>query len=225
MVVLNTAYAAPKNAADPKNRVGDFFYEDHASVGKNHWAKCLNTQEKSCYHYEAASGRSNWPSRDPIEERGGLNLYGFVGNSPANYWDYLGWQGCKPCKRKDGATPYVEESDDGIGNFFARAAGMPNRLVKLKCYVDGEKSCPRSPCKRSCKIKLSQTSIQVSGAGANVETLVNAPASELNQNITNAVTGGWREETINDIKDQMDNAEQDNADQARADFAQPCSQL
>jgi hypothetical protein len=59
MVALNTAYAAPKNAADPKNRVGDFFYEDHASVGKNHWASRLNTQEKSCYHYEAASGRSN----------------------------------------------------------------------------------------------------------------------------------------------------------------------
>ena len=76
MVALNTAYAAPKNAADPKNRVGDFFYEDHASVGKNRWASRLNAQEKSCYHYETASGRSNWPNRDPIQEQGGLNLYG-----------------------------------------------------------------------------------------------------------------------------------------------------
>jgi hypothetical protein len=70
MVALNTAYAAQKNAADPKNRVGDFFYEDHASVGKNRWAKRLNTQEKSSYHYETASGRSNWPNRDPIAEVG-----------------------------------------------------------------------------------------------------------------------------------------------------------
>ena len=45
MVALNTAYAAPKNAADPKNRVGDFFYEDHASVGENRWASRLNTRE------------------------------------------------------------------------------------------------------------------------------------------------------------------------------------
>jgi hypothetical protein len=74
MVALNTAYAAPKNAADPKNRVGDFFYEDHASVGKNRWASRLNTQEKSSYHYETASGRSNWPSRDPIEELGSNQL-------------------------------------------------------------------------------------------------------------------------------------------------------
>jgi RHS repeat-associated protein len=90
MVALNTAYAAPKNAADPKNRVGDFFYEDRASVGKNRWASRLNTQEKSCYHYETASGRSNWPNRDPIGEAGGINLYGFVFNDPVSSFDHLG---------------------------------------------------------------------------------------------------------------------------------------
>ncbi|NCB85815.1 MAG: hypothetical protein EOM44_15220, partial [Bacteroidia bacterium] len=31
-----------------------------------------------------------WLSRDPIEERGGLNLYGFVNNDPVNRWDMLG---------------------------------------------------------------------------------------------------------------------------------------
>jgi len=31
-------------------------------------------------------------SADPIEERGGLNLYGFCGNDPINRWDYLGLQ-------------------------------------------------------------------------------------------------------------------------------------
>jgi hypothetical protein len=31
-----------------------------------------------------------WPSRDPIEEEGGINLYGFVGNDGVNWWDYLG---------------------------------------------------------------------------------------------------------------------------------------
>ena len=82
MVALNTAYAAPKNAADPKNRVGDFFYEDHASVGKNRWASRLNAQEKSCYHYETASGRSNWPNRDPIQEAGFVNTYVFNQHSP-----------------------------------------------------------------------------------------------------------------------------------------------
>ena len=31
-----------------------------------------------------------WMSRDPLGEFGGLNLYGFVGNNPANFFDPLG---------------------------------------------------------------------------------------------------------------------------------------
>jgi hypothetical protein len=31
-----------------------------------------------------------WPSRDPIEEEGGVNLYGFVRNDGSNSWDVLG---------------------------------------------------------------------------------------------------------------------------------------
>jgi RHS repeat-associated protein len=39
-------------------------------------------------YYAVALGR--WVSRDPIEEEGGINLYGFVGNDPINSHDYLG---------------------------------------------------------------------------------------------------------------------------------------
>jgi hypothetical protein len=39
-------------------------------------------------YYDATTGR--WLSRDPIEERGGLNLYGMIGNDTVNRWDYLG---------------------------------------------------------------------------------------------------------------------------------------
>ena len=38
--------------------------------------------------YNPLDGR--FLSRDPIEERDGLNLYGFVGNDPVNRWDALG---------------------------------------------------------------------------------------------------------------------------------------
>jgi RHS repeat-associated protein len=38
--------------------------------------------------YDPVTGR--WPSRDPIGENGGLNLYGFVGNDGVNKWDLLG---------------------------------------------------------------------------------------------------------------------------------------
>ena len=41
-------------------------------------------------YYDPLTGR--WPSRDPIGEEGGLNLYGFMGNDGLNWWDYLGLQ-------------------------------------------------------------------------------------------------------------------------------------
>lgn len=57
--------------------------------------KSLETQ---CFHlgvryygyryYDPLTGR--WPSRDPIEERGGMNLYGFVSNDGVNVYDILG---------------------------------------------------------------------------------------------------------------------------------------
>jgi hypothetical protein len=39
-------------------------------------------------YYAPVTGR--WPSRDPIGERGGMNLYGFVGNDGLNELDMLG---------------------------------------------------------------------------------------------------------------------------------------
>jgi RHS repeat-associated protein len=38
--------------------------------------------------YDSDLGR--WLNRDPLGERGGLNLYGYVGNNPINYYDPLG---------------------------------------------------------------------------------------------------------------------------------------
>lgn len=39
-------------------------------------------------YYDPVNGR--WPSRDPIEESGGINLYAFLENDGLNKWDYMG---------------------------------------------------------------------------------------------------------------------------------------
>ena len=39
-------------------------------------------------YYDPVTGR--WPSKDPIGENGGVNLYGFVGNNGVDYYDRLG---------------------------------------------------------------------------------------------------------------------------------------
>ena len=43
-------------------------------------------------YYDPQTGR--WPSRDPIGEEGGLNLYGFVGNDGVKWIDVLGLSEC-----------------------------------------------------------------------------------------------------------------------------------
>lgn len=53
--------------------------------------------------YDPVTGR--WPSRDPIGERGGLNLYGFVGNSPNNSIDRLGLSGAETLSAIIGVDP------------------------------------------------------------------------------------------------------------------------
>ena len=39
-------------------------------------------------YYDPLTGR--WPSRDPIGEKGGVNLYGYVFNAPNGWYDFLG---------------------------------------------------------------------------------------------------------------------------------------
>jgi hypothetical protein len=47
--------------------------------------------------YDPVTGR--WPSKDPIEERGGVNLYGFLANNGISNLDILG-QGLFDCLSK-----------------------------------------------------------------------------------------------------------------------------
>jgi len=48
------------------------------------------TGDISYLHRDYTPDLGCWRSRDPIQEQGGVNLYGFVGNNPVSKWDYLG---------------------------------------------------------------------------------------------------------------------------------------
>jgi len=95
--------------------------------------------------YDAASGR--WPSRDPIEEQGGINLYGFVGNDGMNKWDKLGLvqnatginngqscsKCCKSCEKKGPLRPQI--SENGTTGFNIKAVAKSPTFESE--YVDG----------------------------------------------------------------------------------------
>jgi RHS repeat-associated protein len=88
-------------------------------------------------HYDPALGR--WPSRDPIEERGGVNLYTFVGNEPVGRWDKLGLNtiviiiGGPSLGR-------VQGHDESALNFINN--GMRRALAEAeKCWDESAKKC------------------------------------------------------------------------------------
>src|SRR5690606_26062226 len=62
-------------------------------------------------YYDPVTGR--WPSRDPIEEKGGLNLYGFIENNGISRTDFIGLSGsdCGPCEEglNQAKETYAEE--------------------------------------------------------------------------------------------------------------------
>jgi uncharacterized protein RhaS with RHS repeats len=61
-------------------------------------------------YYDPVTG--HWPSRDPIGEKGGLNLYGFVGNDGVNRWDLFGL--ADDFFAANGAGFFVPQNTDGM---------------------------------------------------------------------------------------------------------------
>ncbi len=85
-------------------------------------------------YYSPSLGR--WLSRDPVEERGGLNLYAFVNNDPVNRVDWLGqWESDVHLSKTrvwailSGYPPKaawnIGLADDGVDGFFSGTGPWP----------------------------------------------------------------------------------------------------
>ena len=91
-------------------------------------------------HYEPVTGR--WTSHDPIGEAGGLNLYGFVGNDPVDYFDSDG-------RRVGGFIRH----DDGTYEPYFEFPGEPgSRFTRWREYFDIFTSW--QPCKDSFDLRF-----------------------------------------------------------------------
>jgi len=102
MVALNESFASEYPSLGSKNRVGDFFAKEGKSRPVNRLAAQQPRLEKAHAYDETASGMffygfryydpvtGRWPSRDPIGENGGINIYHYVWNDPINWYDPFG---------------------------------------------------------------------------------------------------------------------------------------
>ena len=95
LLALACLLAAPPRAAavmTPPAKIASWGF-DHSPSGRPGDLPPANQDGIRGYGlcaYEPASGRPEWLSRDPIEEQGGWNLYGFVANDAVSRYDALG---------------------------------------------------------------------------------------------------------------------------------------
>ena len=88
---------APTWTTSPlKTRVGVSRRRASGRLSRRRRFRSMFTPGSRACAYRTASGRANWPNRDPIEEKGGLNLYGFVGNDPISRFDRFGLEFVPP---------------------------------------------------------------------------------------------------------------------------------
>jgi hypothetical protein len=165
------AYYLPETASGQpnltaKNRVWGFFRES-VSVCLETCPPALEPHQKNyAGPQETASGIPLWPSRDPIEEEGGVNLYGFVGNDGVSQWDLLGlancdkdsvgeWRGSASVKsfkvsKIDLLTDLSDLKDKPIDGFYRRLGKGKVRWANLDFHVDGsleiELQCEKCYC-------------------------------------------------------------------------------
>jgi RHS repeat-associated protein len=85
--------------------------------------------------------RGRWPNRDPMGERGGLNLYGMVGNDAVNSIDYLGNNPIDPSE--NGATE-IKKNKKGQSYTRVRSCNIVIFLGNNDTVPQGRISGP--PC-------------------------------------------------------------------------------
>ena len=83
--------------------------------------------------YDANLGR--WISRDPLRERGGMNLYGYVGNNPINAFDPLGLYGFMDFMQ-DASNFTAGVGDAMTGGLTAQARAAMNNASGSPDVVD-----------------------------------------------------------------------------------------
>lgn len=101
------------------------------------------TQSAGAYY---DPGVQRWVNRDPIFEKGGVNLYGFVGNGPATRLDWFGE------RFRDDVPTTVD-----TGGFLSDLARCPNKIYHEVERMDdppgdGEGRCRYKHCVANCRI-------------------------------------------------------------------------
>jgi len=130
---MSVAYDPFGNIIDGMSSVvGDYAFSTKPMI------EGLGMYDYGYRYYSPETGR--WISRDPIQEEGGYNLYGFVGNDGVNAWDYLGMEWSDPDRNRDrNRAVVVGEVGDTIDELAEKIKLDPAEFEKwLRPVGDGD---------------------------------------------------------------------------------------
>jgi len=161
------AFAPTWTTSPVKTRVGVSRRRASGRLSRRRRFRSMFTPGSRACAYRTASGRAKWPNRDPIEEKGGVNLYRFVANSPISNFDALGLESLDAdCVRKatDAYDSCIRDCDIAaavIGTTGLIAAGACAATgagaavsIPVGGYFFVKGAVIRNECRKNCKRDL-----------------------------------------------------------------------
>jgi uncharacterized protein RhaS with RHS repeats len=154
-------WALPHRPTSPsKTRVGGFSRRPSGRLSRRSCLRPIPTPGCRAYGYKTAAGRLQWPNRDPIGEKGGINLYQYARNNAVTQIDPFGLAHGNPVSGPNGAVG----PSDGYrpGGVFYRPPpppetpwGCAERIANEVGRLPGKPNDPSSRynhCLASCRI-------------------------------------------------------------------------
>lgn len=161
---------APKSPPrPPQPQAGGFFLNSLPTNESIEEAPPPKTTGVAYYlyrYYDPLTGR--WPSRDPIEERGGLNLYGFLHNSAISDIDRLGMEGLDYTIQKVGELTQIV--------FVAGDKLKERGRIQAQGIMEGAKSAISKSSVSGGSYDFSDEFLKSVGKNAKAGTKVTVPA-------------------------------------------------
>ena len=141
-------FSAPSRPRPPRPRNPSKAMASNGLRRKSSRTKTVHVADYTYRYYDTLTGR--WPSRDPIGEKGGINLYSFVGNDGLNRSDRLGLSPCSgypipapKCRNEKGCLEdddYPEEARSICEEFMSLYNNNAKVTCVAKCLVRIEKN-------------------------------------------------------------------------------------
>jgi len=138
MMLLDATAPSAKPVYSEKTAPSDFFWKYESAPSKNELLALMDAGKNECCGYDIALGvgyygyryynseTGRWLNRDPIEERGGTNLYAFCLNSGVNLVD------------PDGLSPEIEDTLTSFSAYLGLGASTSVDIgYKYKECCDG----------------------------------------------------------------------------------------